>query len=130
MSPQDRLILSPPIPHAGATTSFGTSVTELSATNAASYSPTGSGSFTANLSLTVPCVSKVTITNLHATQTLYVNVGNTIAVPPDPTAGSFPVVAGQQRTFEIPGAGRIGCQGDVKVLGSGAATTGSVQWHP
>ena len=130
----DLIFLSAPIPHAtnGASTQ-GTAIASFSATSAASYVVTGTGSHTASLSTSVPCVSQVTVANHSTTAIVFVLVGRTDAVPPSPStgspAGSFAVFPLSNQTFQIPGAGIIGGQGLVKCAASAEGVAMSVNWH-
>jgi hypothetical protein len=134
--PEARLILGFPIPHSSAAaTTFGTSVSSLSATSAANYVQTGTPGGTIVLGTSnCGCVRFVTVANLSPASNeaqLYVTVGNTGQVPPAPSAGSFAIGPQQRYTFQIQGAGNgvVGIQGFIKVLGSAAGLSGSVQWH-
>lgn len=126
----DELILNPPIPH-GAAATQGTASASFSATSAASYEPTGSGTSTISTALTAKCVRHVTVANLSTSANLFVTVGNTSAVPPAPgsNGSGFAIAAGSAYTFRVPGAGTIGVQGFVKCVASAEGASLCLNWH-
>ena len=122
------LVLGPPVPHGTAViTADGTA----NSTSAANYVTTGTAGGTLSMAAAVgnSCPRYVEFANLDAAIVIYVNVGNTLEVPPTPTASSVAVFPGTSRVFRIPSGGVKGIGGTIKHLAASGSPNRSIQWY-